>query len=190
MNTRFNRRFGIALAAAAAGLALVAPAAAAGAAGAVAGHNIVVNGGFEQQRSGSSQPAHWTAKGAANDFPGEGHSGSYALNLVVGPGFPKVASVSQKVTIPASATKATLAFWTEDWSCGDNIHFDAHVIAGGQDHIVKTIPGASCGTGYVKSSVSVKQFKGQTVTLRFAVTRVSGNQVPLFYLDDVSLVVS
>jgi hypothetical protein len=187
MNTRSISRFGVALATVVAGVALGAPA---GPAAASAGHNVVLNGGFEQQQASSSRPRHWIAKGAANDFSGSAHSGTYNLDLVVGEGFPKVASVSQNVTIAGSASKATLTFWTEDWSCGDNIHFDAHVIAGGHDNIVKTIPGASCGTGYVKSSVSVTRFAGQTVTLRLAVTRVSGTQIPLFYLDDVALRVS
>jgi hypothetical protein len=186
MRTRLSHRFGLALAAAV-GCAVIAPALPAAAASS-ARHNLVVNGGFEQV-SGTT-PLHWTTQGGANAFSGASHSGTYHMDMVVGTPLPNVASVSQKETIPASIGHATLRFWTEDFSCGDKIRFDAHVIAGGHDTIVKTIPGKTCGAGYVMSSVSVLQFKGQTVTLRLSTTFVSGSSGgPLFYLDDVSLLV-
>jgi hypothetical protein len=147
--------------------------------------NVVVNGGFEHFNG--TRPLHWSTRGAANVFFDRAHSGTAHMDLVVGAPLPNVASVSQAVTIPASTTHAALTFWAEDWSCGANIHFDAHVIAGGHDTIVTTIPGAACGTGYVKTSASLAQFKGQNVTLRFSTTWVSGGGGSLFYLDDVSL---
>jgi hypothetical protein len=150
--------------------------------------NLVVNGGFEQYNG--TRPLRWSTRGAANVFFDRAHSGTAHISLVVGAPLPNVASVSQAVTIPASSTRAALTFWTEDWSCGTNIRFDAHVITGSHDTIVKTLPGASCGTGYVKNSVSLAQFKGQKVTLRFSTTWVSGGGGSLFYLDDVSLRVS
>ncbi len=185
MDARLRYRLPIALAVLGACIALVGqprPAAAAS-----PWRNLVVNGGFEQHNG--YKPLYWTTSGAANDFSGGAHTGSYHMDLVVGPPLPNVASVSQAVTIPASTRHAALTFWTEDWSCGANIHFDAHVIAGGHDTIVKTIPGAACGPGYVATSVSLERFKGQKVTLLFSTTWVAGGSGSLFYLDDVGLFV-
>ena len=186
MNTWPKHRLGVALAAGVACVALIAQAMPSAAATS-SERNLIVNGSFENHNG--YMPRHWTTSGAANDFSGGAHSGTYHMDLVVGSPLPNVASVSQTVTIPASIERAKLTFWTEDWSCGANVHFDAHVIAGGHDTVVKTIPGAACGPGYVETSVSLRRFEGQTVTLLFSTTWVSGISGSLFYLDDVSLLV-
>ena len=186
MNKRRRHRLGLALTAGVACVALTAQAMPNAAAGSP-GSNLIVNGGFEHHNG--YMPRHWTTSGAANDFSGGAHSGTYHMDLVVGSPLPNIASVSQTVSIPASVRHAKLTFWTEDWSCGANIHFDAHVIAGGHDTIVKTIHGAACGSGYVATSVSLVQFKGQKVTVLFSTTWVSGAGGSLFYLDDVALLV-
>ena len=178
-------RFGLALAAAVACVALTTQALPAAGA---SPRNLVVNGGFERFKE--TKPRHWSTRGAANVFYDRAHTGTAHMDLVVGAPLPNVASVRQALSIPASISRATLTFWTEDWSCGTNIHFDDHVIAGGHDTIVNTIPGAACGTGYVKTSVSLGQFKGQNVKLRLSTTWAAGGGGSLFYLDDVALRVS
>jgi hypothetical protein len=162
-------------------------------AAAAPGRNLVLNGSFELQRSNGVRPRHWKVKGAANDFTGPAHSGTYHLDEVVGDPLPNTAWVSQDVTIPADTVQATLTFWTEDFSCGTNTFFEAHVISGGRDRIVKALPSAACGPGYVRSFLSLERFKGSTVTLRFSTTckpKGENGTCGLFYLDDVALKVS
>jgi hypothetical protein len=187
MNGWRKHGLGLALVAAVASVALATPAAPTAAA-ASSGTNLIVNGSFEHHNG--YQPLHWTTSGAANDFSGGAYKGLYHMDLVVGSPLPSVASVSQTVTIPASIQSAKLTFWTEDWSCGADIHFDVEVITGDHVHVVKTIPGAACGPGYVRTKLSLLRFEGKTVTLLFSTTYVSGVTGSLFYLDAVSLRVS
>ncbi len=155
----------------------------------------LVNGGFE---SGATA---WTAAGTASityagTYPrtGVGYSDlCYNTNSATG-------SVLQTVTIPATATSATLSLWvnivTQESTSGttayDSLNIKLRTSTGGSLKTLATysnvnnIDNTNTAGKYVKHSYDVSAYKGQTIQVYFSCA--TDTTLPtVFRLDDVSL---
>jgi hypothetical protein len=104
-------------------------------------------------------------------------------------------SATQQVTIPATATSATLSFWlhvdtaeTTTTTMNDKLQVQVLNPAGTVLLTLGTFSNLNHAAGYQSHSFSVLQFKGQTIQIRFLGTENSSLQTS-FVLDDTSLAV-
>lgn len=148
----------------------------------------VVNGGFESSTTG------WTAtSGVIGTFSGQpAYEGSRNAWLG-GYGTTKTETLTQAVTIPSTASAATLTFALHiDTAETSTTPYDKLVVA------VKNASGTTLGTlatytnankasGYQIRTFNLLAYKGQTVTLSFVMTEDSSLQTS-FAVDKVSLV--
>ncbi|MEU6279091.1 M1 family aminopeptidase [Streptomyces sp. NPDC047028] len=167
--------------AAAGGLAVAAPAPDARAADPACGQ-LVGNGGFE---NGTSP---WSASsGVITDAGGQSaHAGSHFAWLD-GYGSTHTDTLSQSVTVPAGCTSASLSFYL-------HVDTDETTTSTAYDKLTAKVGTTTLATysnldaapGYVKKTVDVSSFAGQTVTVSFTGSEDSGAQTS-FVLDDVTL---
>lgn len=152
------------------------------------GQNLIVNGGFE---SGSSP---WTlTAGVLNSSASEPpHSGSFDAWLD-GYGTTHTDSAVQTVTIPSTATSATLTFWlhidtaeTTTTTQFDKLQIQVLNSSNTVLATLGTFSNLNKAAGYSQKSFSVLSFKGQTVKIRFLGTEDSSLQTS-FVIDDVAL---
>jgi hypothetical protein len=152
------------------------------------GQNLIVNGGFE---NGSSP---WTlTAGVLNSSAAEPpHSGSFDAWLD-GYGTTHTDSAVQTVTIPSTATSATLTFWlhidtaeTTTTTAFDTLRVQVLNTSNTVLATLGTFSNLNKAAGYSQKSFSVLQFKGQTVKIRFLGTEDSSLQTS-FVIDDVAL---
>src|SRR5690606_17795878 len=143
----------------------------------------VTNGGFESGATG------WSGD------TGTIGSGGYAARTgsnkawLVGYGQTRTEAITQQVTVPS--TGATLDFWlrvvtAERTRTSAYDRMQVQVVAGGTTTVLGTWSNLHASSGYIQRSVSLSQFAGQTVTLRF----VAAEDVTLatsFLIDDVSM---
>jgi hypothetical protein len=157
--------------------------------------NPIVNGGFESGSTG------WAAStgvigrwgSAAPPYAGSWDAWLCGTGTTAG----SISTVSQSVAIPATATRATLAFYlhingtAEAWNSGT---FKACVLNPGGSVLatLASFTGAQAASGYQQHSYDLGAYRGQTVTLAFTGTparprrrRPSGPTS--FVLDNVSL---
>jgi hypothetical protein len=149
---------------------------------------LIVNGGFE---NGSSP---WTlTAGVLNNSTAEPpHSGAFDAWLD-GYGTTHTDSATQTVTIPSTATTATLTFWlhidtaeTTTTTAFDRLQVQVLNSSNTVLATLGTFSNLNHAAGYSQKSFSVISFKGQTIKIRFLGTEDSSLQTS-FVIDDVAL---
>jgi hypothetical protein len=151
---------------------------------------LLANTGFE------SGAASWTASSGviSNSTSAPAHAGSYKAWLD-GYGAAHTDTLYQQVTIPSTATSATLAFWLEVQSdetttttAYDTLKVQVRNSSGTVLATLATYSNLNKGTSYVQKSFDLSAYKGQTVQVYFVGTEGSTVQTS-FLIDDVTLTV-
>lgn len=151
---------------------------------------LMLNGGFE------SVSASWTATSGviSNDSSYAARSGSYKAWLS-GYGSTHTDTLYQQVSLPATASTATLSFWlrvasdeTTTTQAYDTLQVQIRNSSGTVLSTLATYSNLNKGSTYVNKSFDVSAYKGQTIRVYFlgkegSVTATS------FLVDDVSLIV-
>jgi len=148
---------------------------------------LIVNPGFENAtatpwtltagvlNTSASEPPHSGAKDAWLDGYGTTHTDS----------------ASQTITIPSTATSATLTFWLhiDTAETTTTTAFDVlsvQVISGGVTTTLGTFSNLNKAAGYTQRTFSMNAFIGKTVTLKFNGVEDSSLQTS-FVIDDVNV---
>jgi len=150
---------------------------------------LIVNGGFEAAtaspwvltagvlNTSASEPPHSGAKDAWLDGYGTSHTDT----------------ADQTVTIPSTATSATLTFWlhidtaeTTTTTAFDTLRIQVLNSSNTVLATLGTFSNLNKAAGYSQKSFSVLSFKGQTVKIRFIGTEDTSLQTS-FVIDDVAL---
>jgi hypothetical protein len=156
----------------------------------VASTQLIANSGFE------SGTASWTASSGVitNSTSMPAHAGSYKAWLN-GYGAAHTDTVYQQVTIPSTATSATLAFWlqvqsdeTTTTTAYDTLKVQVRNSSGTVLATLATYSNLNKGTSYAQKSFDLSSYKGQTVQVYFVGTEGSTVQTS-FLIDDVTLTV-
>jgi hypothetical protein len=151
---------------------------------------LLSNPGFE------SGAVSWTASSGVitNDATVAAHAGSYKAWLD-GYGTAHTDTLYQQVTIPSTATSATLAFWlmvqsdeTTTASAYDTLKVQVRNSSGAVLATLATYSNLNKGTSYAQKSFDLSAYKGQTVQVYFVGAEDSTLQTS-FLLDDVTLTV-
>ena len=155
--------------------------------------NLLKNPGFE---SGAVNWTQSSTKGYAlictatscGASPATAHSGSY-FSWLAGANS-EASQISQVVALPAGQ-KTTLSFWNRIIStdtCGYDYGY-VRVVANGVTTNVKTfnLCTSTQTSSWVKTTVDLSSYAGQTVTLVFRATADS-TQISSFFVDDANLV--
>src|SRR5579884_2855955 len=157
------------------------------------GSQLIVNGGFE---TGTTTAPPWTlTAGVLNTSTSEPpHSGTKDAWLD-GYGTTHTDTATQSVTIPSTATSATLTFFlhidtaeTTTTTAFDTLTVQVLNSAGTVLQTLGTFSNLNKGTGYTQRSlpISVTSIKGQTVQIRFTGKEDASLQTS-FVIDDVAL---
>src|SRR5947209_12357407 len=150
---------------------------------------LLGNPGFE---TGSASP--WVATtGVINSSTAEpAHSGSWDAWLD-GYGTTHTDSIYQDVTIPSTATTATLSFWlhidtseTTTVTAFDTLKVQIRNTAGTVLSTLATFSNLNKATGFSQKSFDVTSFKGQTIQVFLVGTEDSSLQTS-FVVDDFTL---
>ncbi|KJK51062.1 peptidase [Lentzea aerocolonigenes] len=158
-------------------IALAAPAA-----GAACGDQVMGNGGFE------SGAAPWSATSGviSSATAGEPAHGGTKIAWLDGYGSTHTDTLSQSVTLPAGCASATLTYWLHiDTKETTSTRYDTLVLQAGSDTLA-SYSNVDQAAGYVRRTVDLSRYLGQTVTLKFTGTEDSGLATD-FVLDDFSL---
>jgi hypothetical protein len=152
---------------------------------------LLGNPGFE---NGSANPAPWTpTAGVIDSSTGEAaHSGSWKAWLD-GYGTSHTDSVFQDVTIPSTATSATLTFWlhidtaeTTTTTAFDTLKVQIRNTSNTVLSTLATYSNLNHATGFSQKSLDVTSFKGQTIRVYFLGVEDSSLQTS-FVIDDTAL---
>lgn len=152
------------------------------------GTNLLANPGFESGASG------WTGTSGpiTNNSGRPARTGTWKAWLG-GNGSTSSEYVSQQVTIPASATAATLAYWlrTDTAESGTRAYdtLRVQVVSGGTTTTLRTFSNVGASATYAQFSHSLLAYRGKTVTVRFQMNEDSSLQTS-FVLDDTSVATS
>ncbi|MBI4913102.1 MAG: M4 family metallopeptidase [Acidobacteria bacterium] len=147
---------------------------------------LVTNGGFESGATG------WAGTtGAINTWTNQPARTGTKNAWLQGNGTTTTENLTQSITIPAAATKATLTFWIhiDTAETTTSIAYDTlkvQVINGTTTTTLATYSNLNKATGYVQKTFDLTSFKGKTVTLKFLGKEDSSLQTS-FVLDDVSV---
>lgn len=150
---------------------------------------LLVNGGFESGTTG------WS--GTTSDigaWGGQPAHGGTRCAWICGNGSTATETLYQQVTIPSTATKATLSFWLHiDTAESGSTAYDTVLVrmlnsSGNVLQTLGTWSNVNAASGYVKKSFDVTALKGQTVRIHFKGTEDYSLQTS-FVVDDVSLAV-
>ncbi|RTL37518.1 MAG: PKD domain-containing protein [Burkholderiales bacterium] len=152
---------------------------------------LLGNSGFE---TGTASP--WTmstgtlcSNGSSSCSGETSHGGSWYAWLG-GYGSTHTDTVSQTVTVPPGATKATLTFYLHiDTAESGTTAYDTlkvQVVSGTTTTTVATYSNANAASGYVLKSIDLSAYVGKTITLKFVSTEDSSLQTS-FVLDDINL---
>jgi hypothetical protein len=151
---------------------------------------LLANPGFE------SGAVSWTASSGVitNDATVAAHAGSYKAWLD-GYGATHTDTLYQQVTIPSTATSATLALWlmvqsdeTTTASAYDTLKVQVRNSSGTVLATLATYSNLNKGTSYAQKSFDLSAYKGQAVQVYFVGAEDSTLQTS-FLLDDVTLTV-
>jgi hypothetical protein len=151
---------------------------------------LIGNPGFEN----GTNTAPWTlTAGVINNSTAEPpHSGAWDAWLD-GYGTTHTDSATQTVTIPSTATSATLTFWlhidtaeTTTTTAFDTLRVQVLNTSGSVLSTLGTFSNLNHAAGYTQRSFSVLSFKGQTIQIRFLGQEDSSLQTS-FVIDDVNL---
>ncbi|MFB7949033.1 M1 family aminopeptidase [Kitasatospora phosalacinea] len=143
---------------------------------------VVANGGFE---SGSSP---WTSSsGVITGGNGQSPHGGTSYAWLDGYGSAHTDTLGQTVTLPAGCTSATLSFWlhVDTAETSRTTAYDKLTAKIGGTTLA-TYSNLDAATGYLKKSIDVSAYAGQTVNLSFTGVEDSGLQSS-FVLDDLAL---
>jgi hypothetical protein len=153
--------------------------------------NLIVNGGFE---TGTATPWTLTAGVLNNSTSEPAHTGSWDAWLD-GYGTSHTDTATQTVSIPSTATSATLTFWlhidtaeTTTTTAFDVLSIQVLNSSGSLLSTLGTFSNLNKAAGYSQKSFSVIAFKGQTIQIRFRGVEDSSLQTS-FVIDDVALTV-
>jgi hypothetical protein len=147
----------------------------------------ISNGGFE---SGALTP--WTQSSGTysvlDNTAGKPRTGTYDAWFA---GYNNANdTLYQSVTIPSTATSATLTFWlkeaTQESGSTAYDYFRTQVVDGTTTTTLNTVSNATGYTAYTKVTVNLTAYKGKTVKVQFNATNDSSLPTD-FFLDDVSL---
>ncbi len=145
--------------------------------------DAVINGGFEQGAGTGWRSSSTTGQTIIRQFTAPAaHGGSWAAAL--GGVDNETAVISQTVTVPAGSP--SLSFWhwiVSDDDCG--IDFGSVQINGTDVDTIDLCTTANTNS-WVRRTVGLSAYAGQTVVLRFQVT-TDPNNISRMYVDDVSL---
>lgn len=150
---------------------------------------LLQNPGFESGNVG------WTATAGviSNDQNQPPHSGSFNAWLG-GYGSVHTDRLSQQVSIPSTATAATLTFFlhvTTEEQTTANV-FDTLRVqvrrANGQVTTLKTFSNLQAASGYTQETVNLTPFKGQTFTIQLVGVEDNGSMTS-FLVDDFAVVI-
>src|SRR5450755_3535135 len=147
---------------------------------------LIVNPGFE---TGTATP--WTlTAGVLNNSPSEpAHAGAWDAWLD-GYGTTHTDTASQTITIPATATSATLTFWLhiDTAETTTTTAFDVLSVQAisGTTTTLGTFSNLNKAAGYIQRSFSLNAFIGKTVTIRFSGTEDTSLQTS-FVIDDINV---
>ncbi|MBM7440518.1 M4 family metallopeptidase [Streptomyces sp. HB132] len=148
------------------------------------GSNLLSNPGFE------SGAVNWTASSGVvtNDASGTPHSGSYYAWLD-GYGSAHTDTLSQSVTVPATAAAPKLSFFlaidTKESGTTPYDTLKAQVVNGTSTTTLATYSNATPG-GYTQRTLDLSAFKGKTVTIKFTGTEDS-SAATSFLIDDTAV---
>ncbi|MEU2714376.1 M1 family aminopeptidase [Streptomyces sp. NPDC007205] len=144
---------------------------------------VVGDGGFE---SGTS-PWSTSSSAVVTSRSGEAAHGGSSYAWLDGTGSTHTDTLGQSVTIPAGCDAATLTFWlhidTDETT--SSIAYDKLTAKIGSTTLA-TYSNLDENTGYVRKSIDVSAYAGQTVSLSFTGTEDSSLQTS-FVLDDIAL---
>ncbi len=152
---------------------------------------LIGNPGFE---NGSTNTAPWTTtSGVVDSSTGEAaHSGTWKAWLC-GYGSTHSDNIVQTVTIPSTATTATLTFWlhidtaeTTTTSAFDTLQVQIRNSSGAVLTTLATYSNLSKNTGYAQKSFDVSAYKGQTIQVYLVGAEDSSLQTS-FVVDDFAL---
>lgn len=152
------------------------------------GSERVTNGGFESGASGWSGTT-----GVIGNFSGETPYEGTNFAWLGGNGKSATETLTQAVTIPSTVTSATLSFALHiDTAESGSTAYDKLVVAvksssGATLKTLATYSNANAASGYQIRTFDLSAYKGQTVTLSFAMTEDASLQTS-FVVDKVSLI--
>lgn len=147
---------------------------------------LLLNPGFE------SGAVNWTGTaGPITSNTGRpAHTGTWKMWLG-GNGVTATENEAQSVTIPASATSATLSFWIRidtSETTTSTVYDTAKVqiVDGGTTSTLATYSNLNKNSTYVQKSFDVSAFKGRTVSVKFLMNEDASLQTS-FVVDDTAL---
>ncbi len=152
---------------------------------------LLGNPGFE---NGSASPAPWTVTaGVVDSSTGEAaHSGSWKA-WMDGYGTAHTDSILQTVTIPATATLATLSFWlhidtaeTTTTTPFDTLKVQIRNTSGTVLSTLATYSNLNKNTGFAQKSFDITSFRGQTIQI-FLIAIENGSLQTSFVVDDFAV---
>ena len=154
---------------------------------------LIQNGGFQ---SGSISP--WSASSgvltsASSSHPSYPTSDAY-LAWLDGYSEAHTDTLSQTVSIPSTCKTAVISYWVEVSSTVTSPTKEAENtlvldILNSSGTVVQTVPVATAannGTSYVEYTTNVAAYIGDTITVKFVATEISGGDTA-FYEDDNAL---
>ena len=138
---------------------------------------LLVNGGFE---TGSISP--WAASSGVLTSGTSAHPAQAGDYLAWIDGYSKahVDTLAQTVTIPANCVSADLTYWVEVDST--NLVLEILNSSGTVEQSTTVATAANNGTSYVEYSANLAAYVGQTITIKFIGTEVSGGNTQ--FLED------
>jgi len=152
------------------------------------GGNLLLNPGFE------SGAVSWTGTAGpiTNDSGRPARTGSWKMWLG-GNGTTATETEQQGVTIPATATAASLSFWlrTDTAESGSTAYdtMKVQIVDGATTTTLATYSNVGTSATYAQKSFNVLAYKGKTVTVKFLMNEDSSLQTS-FVVDDTSLATS
>jgi len=150
--------------------------------------NLLLNPGFE------SGAVTWTGTSGpiTSNTARPARTGSWKMWLG-GNGRTTTENEAQTVSIPSTATAATLSFWIRiDTAESGSTAYDTakvQVVDGSSTTTLATYSNANANSSYVQKSFDVAAFKGKTVSVKFLMNEDSSLQTS-FVVDDTALAVS
>jgi subtilase family serine protease len=146
---------------------------------------LITNGGFENGQSPWTESSTGGYQLVDTSRP---HTGSYSAYLN---GYNNSTdTIYQTITIPSTATSATLTFWTyvsttETSHAYDYMYAQVRNTSGSALSTLLTVNDGTA-SGWVQHSYSLLNYKGQTIQIAFKGTNDASNPTD-FFVDDVSL---